>query len=162
MRILLFLFPFLARYSDTCAPTRTTTPIVCACSTSEVTLIDRLNGDPTGANAIQPVGTVTFFSYIGEKIMTSSSESSTFCGRIANNNNKTDGCVQFLSPAEADTNNCPLIYTVTCDLPANAPTGATVNMMFQDQASAAVPATSLNLTCTDGNWLYSTVENGDQ
>ncbi|CAL2039619.1 unnamed protein product, partial [Caenorhabditis brenneri] len=121
MRILLFLFPFLARYSDTCAPTRTTTPIVCSCSTSEVALIDRLNGDPTGANAIQPVGTV----------------------------------------AEADTNNCPLIYTVTCALPANAPTTATVNMMFQDQASAAVQETSLNLTCTDGNWLYSTVD-GDQ
>ncbi|EFP07935.1 hypothetical protein CRE_14153 [Caenorhabditis remanei] len=59
MRILLVLFPFLARFSDTCAPTRATTPIVCACSTSEVALLYRIDGSDGGAEAIQPVGEVT-------------------------------------------------------------------------------------------------------
>ncbi|PIC32738.1 hypothetical protein B9Z55_012961 [Caenorhabditis nigoni] len=59
MRILILLFPFLARFSDTCAPTRSATPIVCACATSEVALLYRIDGSEGGAEAIQPLGAVT-------------------------------------------------------------------------------------------------------
>ncbi|CAO4373019.1 unnamed protein product [Caenorhabditis nigoni] len=59
MRILILLFPLLARFSDTCAPTRSATPIVCACATSEVALLYRIDGSEGGAEAIQPLGAVT-------------------------------------------------------------------------------------------------------
>ncbi|CAP33419.2 Protein CBG15040 [Caenorhabditis briggsae] len=59
MRIFVLLFTFLARFSDTCAPTRSATPIVCACATSEVALLYRIDGSEGGAEAIQPLGAVT-------------------------------------------------------------------------------------------------------
>uniref|UniRef100_A0A1I7UXF9 C6 domain-containing protein n=1 Tax=Caenorhabditis tropicalis TaxID=1561998 RepID=A0A1I7UXF9_9PELO len=111
MRILLVLFPFLARFTDTCAPTRAATPIVCPCATDEVALLDRIDGSGDPANYIQPVGTV----------------------------------------ADADSNMCPLVYTVEC----TPPSAGTVTMSFQDQISGLIEAQSLNLTCTDGNWLYT-------
>ncbi|CAI2350692.1 unnamed protein product [Caenorhabditis sp. 36 PRJEB53466] len=116
MRVLLLFLPFLPKFTNPCLPTRSTTPIVCACSTDEVALLNNINGAPGSDNSIQPVGTV----------------------------------------AQTDSNNCPTIYTVTCE----STTGGTVYMEFQDSLSAAIQTTSLNLTCTDGNWLYSDATNG--
>ncbi|CCD64030.1 C6 domain-containing protein [Caenorhabditis elegans] len=59
MRILLVLFPIFLKFSDSCAPTSTTTPIVCPCTTSEVELLNRIDGSPEGTESIQPVGSVT-------------------------------------------------------------------------------------------------------
>ncbi|UMM27152.1 hypothetical protein L5515_010566 [Caenorhabditis briggsae] len=94
------------------------TPIVCACATSEVALLYRIDGSEGGAEAIQPLGAVT----------------------------------------QSDANNCPTTYSVTCPAPSQ---GDIVSYIFQDQLSGPIVGVdSINLNCTDGNWLYLDAEAG--